>query len=241
MSKKLKAPAADARAPSGRTGDPAPSPATKRGRERLSAEARKDSIIRAAQEVFSRTSFHGARTRDVALAADVNQATLFQHFRTKEELFEQAVLQPLVDSMGGLNERMKDYRAAATPEEFLALLRPGMRRYVDVMSAIFPLLTAALFSDRESGKKFYREKILPFLEQQSATFGPDVRSFTDPDLLALFSFGIVFVVVLDREFGDKDRDLDPVIEELIRLTATGAFESRSRYQESAQHASEDAP
>jgi AcrR family transcriptional regulator len=201
-----------------------PPGAAKRG-ARLSADERRRSIIQAAQEVFSRSSFHGARTRDVADAAAVNQATLFQHFRTKEELFEQAVIAPLVETMRGLDERARSYRAADTPEALAEAAGPAIHRYAEVFASIFPLLTAALFSDREQGSRFYREQILPFLTARAAAFGPHVRDAVDPETLALVNFGIMFAIVLDQEYGDGRRDLDAVLEQVVRLAARAAPES----------------
>jgi hypothetical protein len=48
----------------------------------LPAAERRKSIIAAAQEVFARSNLKGARTRDIARAAAVNQATIFEHFES---------------------------------------------------------------------------------------------------------------------------------------------------------------
>lgn len=192
-------------------------PEVKRSRTRLTADERRRSIIQAAQEVFSRTSFHGARTRDVARAAEVNQATLFQHFNTKEELFEAAVIQPLIDSMRGLADRARAYDVADTAEDFRALAGGGTRRYIEVLSEVFPLLAAALFSDRETGKAFYREQVLPLLRERAAVLGPFVKAPIDPEILELINFGMLFAVVMDQEFGDGTRDLDRVVEQLMLI------------------------
>ena len=50
----------------------------------LPAAQRRKLIIAAAQEVFARTNLQGARTRDIARAAEVNQATIFEHFESKK-------------------------------------------------------------------------------------------------------------------------------------------------------------
>src|SRR5690349_13547051 len=52
----------------------------------MSKDRRQD-IIRAAIELFAQKGFRGTTTRDLAAHADVNEAILFRHFKTKEELY----------------------------------------------------------------------------------------------------------------------------------------------------------
>src|ERR1700758_3572232 len=85
---------------------------TRRRRAYLPAAERRRQIIEAAQQVFARANLQGARPRDIAKAADVNQATLFEHFASKEDLFIEAVVQPLLEAMDGMRERTRDYEAS---------------------------------------------------------------------------------------------------------------------------------
>jgi AcrR family transcriptional regulator len=50
-------------------------------------------ILEAATRVFARDGVSGATTREIARQARVNEVTLFRHFRNKEELLRQVVLQ----------------------------------------------------------------------------------------------------------------------------------------------------
>jgi AcrR family transcriptional regulator len=54
---------------------------------RLSAEERREAIIKAVRTVFAEKGFHGTTTRELAEAAGVSEALLFKHFPTKEALF----------------------------------------------------------------------------------------------------------------------------------------------------------
>ena len=81
----------------------------------LPAAERRKSIIAAAQEVFARSNLQGARTRDIAKTADVNQATIFEHFESKEALFQAAVVKPLIDAMRGMHERLEAMKRPHPP------------------------------------------------------------------------------------------------------------------------------
>src|SRR5258707_11698434 len=49
-------------------------------------------ILEAAERVFSRDGFQGATTREIAREAQVNEVTLFRHFRTRDELVRETIL-----------------------------------------------------------------------------------------------------------------------------------------------------
>jgi AcrR family transcriptional regulator len=63
---------------------------------RLSAEERREAIIKAVRAVFAEKGFHGTTTRELAEAAGVSEALLFKHFPTKEALFS-AMHRPCAD------------------------------------------------------------------------------------------------------------------------------------------------
>ena len=57
-------------------------------KKRLSSEERREAIIGAARSVFAEKGFHGTTTRELAAAARVSEALLFQHFPNKEAIYE---------------------------------------------------------------------------------------------------------------------------------------------------------
>ncbi|MDD5018173.1 MAG: helix-turn-helix domain containing protein [Eubacteriales bacterium] len=48
-------------------------------------------IITAAKELFEKKGFAAATTKEIAMNADVSEVTLFRHFNTKRNLFEETV------------------------------------------------------------------------------------------------------------------------------------------------------
>lgn len=202
--------------------------AKKEPRSYLPAEERRQSIIRAAQEVFSRTNLQGARTRDLAKAAGVNQATLYGHFESKEALFVEAVVQPLVDAMRGMYERASSYENADSREEFFEVARSSVRNHLDSMADIFPLLTSALFSDPKLGKKLYIEHIAPLFRERGRVMENAVKEDIDPEMLALLAFGMFFAVAMDRDFRDGGGDLSEIADQVTRLSTFGFAKDRYR-------------
>ncbi|MBO0800867.1 MAG: helix-turn-helix transcriptional regulator, partial [Blastocatellia bacterium] len=50
---------------------------------RMAAEDRRQQILEVAVKLFSQKGFRGTTTKEIALAAGVNEAIIFRHFATK--------------------------------------------------------------------------------------------------------------------------------------------------------------
>jgi AcrR family transcriptional regulator len=94
-------------------------------RTRLSAEERRVAILAAARRVFGNAGYHEATTRDIAAAAGVSEALLYQHFPGKRQLFEQLVQ----DAAADLERRLVEARGAEDPEA------AGVSAYFDFVEA----------------------------------------------------------------------------------------------------------
>lgn len=199
-----------------------------RVRRRLPAEERRKQIILAAQEVFARTNLQGARTRDIAKAAEINQATLFEHFESKEALFQEAVVQPLLEAMRGAHQRAEAYEQATTPAELQAMAQASAERHMATMIETFPLLTASLFSDAELGGKLYREQIAPMIEDRGEVLSELLDETHDPQFVGLAIFGVMFAVAMDQTFKDKPDDVSKPAERVTQLFTRGFLKARDK-------------
>ena len=56
---------------------------------RLSAEARRLSILRAAIPIFAKKGFNGTTTKMIAQSAGVSEALLYRHFPSKEVIYRE--------------------------------------------------------------------------------------------------------------------------------------------------------
>src|SRR5512146_114628 len=54
---------------------------------RVSAEDRRQQILEVATGLFARQGYEGTTTRQIAQRASVNEAIIFRHFPSKEELY----------------------------------------------------------------------------------------------------------------------------------------------------------
>lgn len=179
-------------------------------RRRLSAPERRRQIIAAAQEVFIRSSLSGARTREIAAEAGVNEATLFAHFESKEALFEAAVLEPLREAV---SEQVAIARARAPQDQPArdASLQ-AHDRFLRTMLKSYPLLVTALFSDRAAGEEMYRKHIFPMIRTLAditrERAGEDRLKHVDVELMTLMGFGVHLMVVMDHHFRGTEMDVE---------------------------------
>lgn len=60
-------------------------------KQRLSGEERRAQIIDAALWLFADKGFAGTRTREIAELAGISETLIFQHFKTKEDLYRAAL------------------------------------------------------------------------------------------------------------------------------------------------------
>ena len=97
---------------------------------RLSRVARRGEILSAARRVFGARGYHEATTRDIAEAAGVSEALIYQHFAGKRQIFE-AVIESAADEL----ERMVE--AAAGTGDPLRRALEGYFAFVEAEADLY--------------------------------------------------------------------------------------------------------
>jgi AcrR family transcriptional regulator len=92
------------------------STAKTRPTRRLSADERKQAILRAAAPVIAQGGLHGVSIREIAVAAGVSEALLYKHFPSKQAIYDEALA------------RARDF-SRLTISRF-ATLTPGIESFV---------------------------------------------------------------------------------------------------------------
>ena len=198
-----------------------------RKRTRLTADARREQIIESARTVFSRSGLAGTRTRDLAAEAGINEAMLYRHFPSKEELFEAAVAQPLEDAVAACVEF-----AGVPPAQFdttAALQQQQTQQFIYDLSAameeIAPLLGIVLFGDADTAKTYYQDRIRPSLAKIQTVIETNYASWPhrdfDPELIVESLFGLTWFLAISDKLSDRKRNRDDVAEQVMNLIMNG--------------------
>lgn len=195
-------------------------------RSRLPPEVRRQQIAEAAREVFVTRGLSGARTTDIAAAAGITETVLYRHFRSKEEVFEEAILLPIERLAGELLALESEF-PSLTGDRQLQLSHETHQKLFKVIYEITPLLGVALFSDRETGTRFYNERLFPVFERVIN----GIRRAMPPQVLQVMDARNLFLMLcglyLGRSFDAQQRDAE-IHEELVAQVVTdlilfGAF------------------
>lgn len=193
-------------------------------RRRMSADARREQLLRTAREVFLRRGYGGTTVRDISDAAGVNIALLYRHFSSKEDLFDEAVGQPLGAALDGLVD------IANTTSEYVG--RTDVQRQIvsdmiaallDAMQEITPLLGVVLFSER--GADFYRDRLEPAMgtirEAADAAKPHWEHREYDTDTMSMVIVGMCLMYGLRTLFGGPAFERDAIARELTDLIFEG--------------------
>lgn len=196
------------RSPAGRGSGAAPV------RRRLTAEARKRSILEAARRAFSETGdMNGTTIRVIAEKGGISEGVIYRHFESKDQLFFEAVVEPLRDAVDALvaAAAVVDQEQPLTPERQVETVHGLYRQLISTLEEVLPLLGLVLFGDPKVAKRFYRENFAAAMdrlagawEEVESRYGFELES---PDISARAVMGMALIVALESRHNNRfDRD-----------------------------------
>lgn len=168
---------------------------------RLSFSEREERILTAAAGAFSRCGFKGTKTKDIAAAADVNEALLFRHYPSKEKLYAAA----LQHTLARKSERFLPELEKIAVLPLKAALGSLARLFVRESRRYPELMRMLMFSGLESHglARQFLGRSLPFFEWVQGFFAERVRvgelAKNDPGLLARMFISILCQYVMNVE------------------------------------------
>lgn len=188
---------------------------------RLSGAERRSQLLVAAREEFSRAGPEGARIQAIAARAGVNVALIYRHFESKDQLFEEAIVEPL----DRLLHELSAVTASLDPSVRIAeLVETSYRTLLTTFDQTAHLFGVVLFSDRDKGREFYRRRIAPFVDTVAARMrsaGPDWPQRFDPAVTTPMCVGMCWGVVTDAHARGVDVDVDTIAASLTQITLAG--------------------
>jgi AcrR family transcriptional regulator len=181
---------------------------------RLTAEARRRSILQAARRAFTETGdMNGTTTRHIAERGGISEGVIYRHFESKDQLFLEAVVEPLREAVDELvaAAEVVDAEGPLTSEEQREKLKALYRQLTATLVEVLPLLGLVLFGDPKVAQRFYREHFAVAMDrlaeawrQVEVRYGFELES---PDISSRAVMGIALVLALEiRHTRDFDRD-----------------------------------
>jgi AcrR family transcriptional regulator len=112
---------------------------------RMSSEERRAAIIHAACRLFAEKGFRGTTTRELAAAVGVTEPVLYEHFRTKRDLYSAILGEKAKEGIDALAALRDEYSATEDDRGFfLALGNTIIHWYTDDPTFIRILLFSSL-------------------------------------------------------------------------------------------------
>jgi AcrR family transcriptional regulator len=184
-------------------------------RRRLTAEARKSSILAAARRAFTETGdMNGTTVKLIAERSGISEGVIYRHFESKDQLFFEAVVEPLkraVDDLVAATEVI-DRDEPLTPERQLETMTELYRQLLSTLDEVLPLLGLVMFGDPKVAKKFYRENFAVAMDRLAEAWR-EVEDrygfpFESPDIAARAVMGMALILALEKRHAtrfDKQR------------------------------------
>ena len=187
---------------------------------------RRQQIIATAMELFGKKGFRGTTTRDLATEADVNEAIIFRHFKTKEELYT-AIIEQKAGERDSYHEELERLATVGDDEQFLeAVGRTFLEKHETDTTFMRLLLFSALeghqLSDMFVSSMAERHPIANYIKRR---IGDGVFRQVDPQLAARALMGMFASFIMWQEiFGFKNkqpRDREEVVRIFVSIFLSG--------------------
>jgi TetR/AcrR family transcriptional regulator len=188
---------------------------------------RRQEILAAAMQLFAQKGFRGTTTRDLATQAEVNEAIIFRHFKTKEELYSAIIEFKAGENRNARLEELERLASANDDANFFRTLgRSFLEKHEQDTTFLRLLLFSALeghqLSDMFAASLTARNPIANYIQKRI-----DEGAFrkVDAQLAARGLFGMFTSFILSQEiFGLKKTqyyDREEVVDTFVSIFLKG--------------------
>lgn len=175
--------------------------------QRMAGAARHEQILNVAKELFARLGFEGATTRQIAARAGVNEAILFRHFPSKEDLYW-AVIEGSCQSKGSRSRLEEKFAVAEDDREVFRQIAEEILQHSEQDPAMMRLLLFTALENHRLSHRFFQSYIANKYEILAAYIRRRIRegAFRNVDVhLAARSFVgmLIYHALIQELFGGK--------------------------------------
>lgn len=184
---------------------------------RMTAEERRNLIVRTAIGLFARQGFRGTRVKDIADKMGTSDALIFQHFPTKRELYD-AILDEISTRRHFKDvEEVLYYAPSYDVEDVLIRLSLWFLRQDQHEEAILRIVLYAALEQDEFLEELVDEhysRIVGYVAyeveegQNAGRFRPgDPRAFARDFFAGLFGLAVMRQIVRDSGYGREETEV----------------------------------
>ncbi|MGO9568615.1 MAG: TetR/AcrR family transcriptional regulator [Desulfomonilaceae bacterium] len=204
------------------------------GKRAPSANLKRRLITDAAEKLFASRGFHQTTIADIAQASGVHEASIFQYFKTKENLLVAVPEAHLKKTLAGITEHLQGMKGA---EPKLRKLMWHQLRDLTINQAY----TSILLRDLRTQPAFYKSPAYEMIRRYSGFTSEAIREgiqdgeidpHVEPILVLEIIFGAIDSVVLRWLFFDQAYAPAKVADQLCSMIKAAIWrrEERPRYE-----------
>jgi TetR/AcrR family fatty acid metabolism transcriptional regulator len=194
-------------------------------RRRLSADKKRQRIIESAERLFAVRGFHGTTIADISNDSGVHEASIFQYFKTKENLIATIPERHLEETLAGITEHLQGMKGA---EPKIRKLLWHQLRDLSVNKDY----TSVLLRELRTLPAFYESPAYEMIRKYSAFAAETIREGirdqeVDADIEVILVlemiFGAIDSIVLRWLFFDDPYDPNEAADALCSLITTAIW------------------
>jgi AcrR family transcriptional regulator len=189
----------------------------------------------AAREVFAERGY-GATTREIASRAGVSHDLIFRYFDSKEKLFFDAVVTPLLDAVGGLHQRWLEDPALMTMDHDRLIRRftAGFYEFMSANQSIARAMVQVFVSSSTEGelerlRQRITDTLAPMIAPVDGYLATEGLRHSSPalQLRLMMLFVGVAATFLRNTYATDDEvpGTDEIVNELSRFISSGLRDS----------------
>jgi AcrR family transcriptional regulator len=201
------------------------------GKPRLPAEQRRALIIDAARDAFLQAGegMKGVSTRAIAQRAGVDEALIYRHFGTKENLYLEAVAAPVEQLVNRLIEQAQQMVIEDEPVDRVQREWDLSFQYLmwlfELPSGILRAVGMLLIGDRDRAEAFYQRVLGPGLRRLDELVSGELRywqhgKFSVPLSVRMALTTAVFLII-ESETSGQPLDRETAAREITDLLIYG--------------------
>lgn len=186
----------------------------------MAPEERRASILDAAQRAFARHGdVAGTTIREIAHEANISEGIIYRYFESKEELFYEAAVRPLHAALATGIDKMRQLVPELPGADRHRLAVEYHREMIQMLADVIPLLGLVLFGDPAYAGAFYREVLVPSLDELDQQWRAAYQRISNEEELpnrygVLAHFGIALMFALDQVRAENPPSIDALARSL---------------------------
>ncbi|MBS3987321.1 MAG: TetR/AcrR family transcriptional regulator [Erysipelothrix sp.] len=189
-------------------------PKTKRGMATL------NKIVNSAEKLFYKKGYHGTGINDITTASNVALGTFYIYFEDKMSIYRYLLVQY------SHRIRMHIAKEIAGIEDRVEAERIGLRAFLLFIAKhkhIYNIIWESLYIDKKLFVDYYTQFASNYARQIKQAQEADEMKQYDPEIVAFVMMGISNFIGLNYIMFKDEKNVDQVVDEVIRILKDGLF------------------